>query len=134
VISENAPSPLFYDSSNTASLLYSGAWTAGMQDGIPNATVSAPFRKTTEAGASVSFSFTGANAVAVKGFTSSENGMYSVVSSLAIFGFEESGLTICPSPWMGLLGNLMELHCGSFRTHCYTSVLGSIQRLLTNST
>ncbi|KAF8079037.1 hypothetical protein FPV67DRAFT_92828 [Lyophyllum atratum] len=95
-ISENPPSPLFHDSSNTASFLYSGAWAAGMQDGVPNATVSAPFQKTAEVGASVSFSFTGANAVAVKGLASSENGMYSVSLDGSAATYNGSSLWIIP--------------------------------------
>ncbi|KAG5639553.1 hypothetical protein H0H81_012224 [Sphagnurus paluster] len=74
---ENPPSPLFFDNSNTA-VQYNGSWTAVTQNGVPNGTVSAPFRKTTEVGASVSLSFSGASAVVVKGPVSSESGLYSV--------------------------------------------------------
>lgn len=49
-------------------------------NGVPNVTVSAPFKQTTSRGATVSLSFANASAVAVKGMTGSANGMYSVVS------------------------------------------------------
>ncbi|GLB35761.1 hypothetical protein LshimejAT787_0300490 [Lyophyllum shimeji] len=93
---ENPPSPLFYASSDTASLLYSGAWTAGQQDGVPNATTSAPYHQTGQVGASVSFSFTGANAVAVKGLVTSDNGVYSVTMDGSTSTFNGSSLWIIP--------------------------------------
>ncbi|KAF9469691.1 hypothetical protein BDZ94DRAFT_1243030 [Collybia nuda] len=75
---ENPPSPIFYDSSNTVSLQYSGTWTTGNMNGVPNTTVSTPFQQTTSQGATVALSFTGGVAVAVKGMTGSTNGLYSV--------------------------------------------------------
>ncbi|KAG5731039.1 hypothetical protein E4T56_gene15573 [Termitomyces sp. T112] len=75
---ENPPSPAFYDSTDTKSFVYSGIWTPTTQVGVPNATVTSPFYQTTQVNATVSFSFSGANAVAVKGLASSENGLYSV--------------------------------------------------------
>ncbi|KAG6846092.1 hypothetical protein H0H87_006456 [Tephrocybe sp. NHM501043] len=62
---------------------YSGSWAAQTQNGVPNATVSAPFHQTTQVDASLSFSFSGANAIVVKGLSSSENGIYSVVGGLS---------------------------------------------------
>ncbi|KAF5385301.1 hypothetical protein D9615_001171 [Tricholomella constricta] len=93
---ENYPSPLFYDSSDAAFLRYSGAWTSGLQDGVPNATISAPFQTTTAIGASVSFSFTGGTALAVKGLTGSENGMYSVSLDGSTRIFNGTSLWIIP--------------------------------------
>lgn len=90
--SENPPSPIFYDNSNTASLEYSGTWTNGTMNGVPNVTISAPFKQTTSQGASVSLSFGNATAVAVKGMTGLINGLYSVVSHLKPIPFPSSSL------------------------------------------
>jgi hypothetical protein len=84
--SENPPSPLFYDNSDTASLSYSGAWSIDTVNGVPNSTIPTPFHATTESGASVSLSFTGGTAVMVKGMVGSENGLYSVVRCSFVFG------------------------------------------------
>ncbi|RDB28438.1 hypothetical protein Hypma_015958 [Hypsizygus marmoreus] len=93
---ENPPSPLFYDASNTATLVYSGVWTSGVQKGVPNATVSAPFQVTTENGATASLSFTGGNAVAVKGLLGSANGIYSVTMDGSTNTFNGSSSWIIP--------------------------------------
>ncbi|KAG6851343.1 hypothetical protein H0H93_005741 [Arthromyces matolae] len=77
VCSASSPSPKFYDSNDT-SFVYNGTWSLQTQSGVPNATVTVPFHQTTQENASVSFSFTGADAVVVKGLSDSENGLYSV--------------------------------------------------------
>ncbi|KAJ6528001.1 hypothetical protein DFH09DRAFT_1186236 [Mycena vulgaris] len=60
------PSPVFYDNTDSR-LSYSGTWKAASAPGIPNATVTHPYKQTSTAGSSVSFNFTGAVGVALHG-------------------------------------------------------------------
>ncbi|KAJ7705610.1 hypothetical protein B0H17DRAFT_672082 [Mycena rosella] len=71
------PVEAFYDNSNSA-LKYTGRWTNMTVTGIPNATVTAPFHRALEAGASVTMNFSNAVAIALYASTNTGHALYSV--------------------------------------------------------
>ncbi|KAJ7469593.1 hypothetical protein FB451DRAFT_1476458, partial [Mycena latifolia] len=71
------PMPAFYDNTD-ARLAYSGTWKDVSAPGIPNATVTHPFKQTTTGGSSVSMNFTGAVGVAIDGPVNWGDWVYSV--------------------------------------------------------
>ncbi|KAJ7070617.1 hypothetical protein C8F01DRAFT_1107083 [Mycena amicta] len=73
---DNPPVELFYDNSDTSVLQYSGNWTVASAPGIPNATVSHPWRQTVEKDASVTMEISGAVGVSIYGMSNWGNWLY----------------------------------------------------------
>ncbi|KAJ7024352.1 hypothetical protein C8F04DRAFT_1401156 [Mycena alexandri] len=79
LINNQIPSELFYDNTDTTIFKYTGDWSSGTGPGIPNSTVTHPFRQTLAQGSSVELDIDiGAVAVALWGVGNWGNGLYNV--------------------------------------------------------
>ncbi|KAJ6463291.1 hypothetical protein DFH09DRAFT_1382483 [Mycena vulgaris] len=78
------PSPVFYDNTGSC-FVYSGNWKVISAPGIPNATVTHPYKQTSTAGYGVSFNFTGAVCVALHGPVNWGDWVYTVTYNASTY-------------------------------------------------
>ncbi|KAJ7687397.1 hypothetical protein B0H17DRAFT_1180853 [Mycena rosella] len=79
LVNNQTPTEAFYDNLDTTVLKYAGEWGTPIADGIPNATVSHPWHKTSSYGASVSMDIAvGAVGVSLWGLADWGNWLYTV--------------------------------------------------------